>query len=109
VRHTDDVAAKRRTVLQACVARFGHHRGGFAAAHVAQLAITAAGLGRLPTAVEYADDWAIDERTAWRHRAEARAALGDDWETVVVQLAGRLGERRTPRAVLGLTAPALTA
>jgi hypothetical protein len=106
VGQTDDVAAKV-SVLEVCVARLGTHRGALAAANVAQWAIATAELGRVPTTVEYSDYWAINERSGWRHRARVHEGLGDQWPAVVEQLARRLGERRSPRAVMSLPAPAL--
>lgn len=95
------MARKPRTVLEACVAVKGVHRGAFAAAHIAQLAMQTRELGRIPSAVEYADWWAVDERTAWRHRAEARDVFGDAWEDVVLVLVAEMDRRsvRSPRGV----------
>ena len=98
------MARKPRTVLEACVAVKGVHRGAIAAAHVAQWAMTTEALGRLPTTVEYADWWAVDERTGWRHRAEAREVFGESWGEVVQLLADEMARRkvRSPRGVFGL-------
>lgn len=98
------MAERRVTVLHACVDRLGVHRGSLAAANVAQLAIATRELGHFPTAVEYADYWSIDERSAWRHRARARDGLGDDYQDVVVALARRT-TNSSPRAVMSLAVP----
>lgn len=98
------MAERRVTVLRACVERMGAHRGAIAAANVAQLVIATSELGHFPTAVEYADYWAIDERSAWRHRARARDGLGDEWQDVVSALARRTSSR-SPRAVISLPVP----
>jgi hypothetical protein len=88
------------TVQEYCVFRLGVHRGSLAAANVVQLALTTRDLGSFPTAVEYRDYWAISDRTAWRHRARAHTALGDEWVAVIEQLASRIGQERSQRAVL---------
>jgi hypothetical protein len=51
-------------------------------------------LGKFPTTLEYADDWAIDERSAWRHREKMRDALGDDWPEVVAHVAREVERRQ---------------
>jgi hypothetical protein len=89
------------TVLEVCVRRLGVHRGAVAAANVAQWALAADSLGHFPTTVEYAEWWAISERTAWRHRARCHSALGDDWQNVVESIAREIDER-SPRAVMKL-------
>lgn len=76
-----------RSVLEACVAARGVHKGAFTAARIAQYASTWAELGKFPTAEEYAASWSIDERTAWRHRAEFEQVFGDNWREVVDQVA----------------------
>lgn len=76
-----------RTVLEVCVERRGVHKGALAAANVVQHAIAQDALGHFPTGVEYSEYWSISDRSAWRHRARARAAFGDELETVVAQLA----------------------
>lgn len=95
----------RVTVLQACVSVLGVHKGALAAANVAQLVMTTAELGHFPTNDEYAEYWAVSERTGWLHRSRGRDVFGDDLEDVVAQLAKRIGDARTPRSVMGLTAP----
>lgn len=75
------------SVLRACVVRLGVHRGATAAARVVQIALAERDLGHFPTAVEYADYWAVSERTAWGHRAAARAGIGDELERVSSELA----------------------
>lgn len=65
----------RLTVQEVCVRRLGVHRGALAAARVAMMAIAANELGHFPSATEYAEYWAVDERTAWRHRAAAVAGV----------------------------------
>lgn len=106
LRQTDGVT-KRLTVLQVCVARLGAHKGGLAAANVAQLAMTTRELGHFPTGAEYSEYWAVSKRTAWYHRERCRAVFGDDLEAVVDQLARSIGDTRSPRAVMGLPAPRL--
>lgn len=93
------------TVLQACVARVGQTRGALAAAAVAQYAIAEYDLGKFPTAVEYADYWAISERTAFRHRARMERVFADDWRVVVSGVTEQIRRRdleRSPRTVMGL-------
>jgi hypothetical protein len=94
-----------RTVQEVCRAKLGVHRGALAAANVAQYAITTHELGRFPTAVEYADWWAISERTAWRHRERITDAFGDDWREVVEAVADEIGGRLAPRDVMNLPVP----
>lgn len=96
------MARKPRTVLEFCVLAHGVHRGAVAAAHTAQWIIATHDLGHFPTTVEYADYWAVDERTGWRHRAQIAAALGPDWMTAVQKLADGMGDSRSPRAVMKL-------
>ena len=98
------MARAPRTVLELATRRLGVHRGALAAAHIAQWAIVTAELGHVPTTVEYSEWWAVDERTGWRHRASCRDVLGDDWQTVVQQIAGVIAAKqaRSPRAVMGL-------
>jgi len=93
-----------RTILQLATRRLGQVKGGLAAAHIAQWVMVTAELGRVPTTVEYSEWWAVDERTGWRHRAECRAVLGDEWQSVVQQLADHVTQKqaRSPRAVMGL-------
>jgi hypothetical protein len=93
--------SKPMTVQRHCVAKLGVHRGAIAAARVAQWALATAELGQMPTTVEYAEWWALDERTGWRHRALVHQALGDDWQAVVEDLAAEIKRRqaRSPRAV----------
>jgi hypothetical protein len=96
------------TVLQACVRTLGVHRGAIAAAQVAQWALVTAELGRVPTTAEYAEYWAVIERTGWNHRANVRRVFGDDWQSVVEQLADEISRRRVrgPGKVVGLGVPA---
>jgi len=97
------VARKPRTVLEVCVAKQGIHKGALTAARVAQYAICAADIGHFPGAGTYADWWAIDERTAWRHRASIRDVFGDDLEAVVMALVAQMDKSsRSPRAVMAL-------
>lgn len=103
-----DGMAKRVTVLQVCVSKLGAHKGGLAAANVAQLAMARRELGHFPSGTEYADYWAVTERTAWYHRSRARAVFGDELENVVEQLAKSIGDTRSPRAVMAMPAPRLT-
>lgn len=99
--------AKRVTVLQVCVAKLGAHKGGLAAANVAQIAMARRELGHFPSGTEYADYWAVTERTAWYHRSRARSVFGDDLEAVVEQIAKVIGDTRSPRTVMGLPVPRL--
>jgi hypothetical protein len=101
------VARQPRTVLEVCVANLGVHRGAVAAANVAQLALTTSDLGHFPTAVEYAEYWAVIERTAFHHRRRAREGLGDEYQAVVLQLAAIITAKksRSPRAVMSLPVP----
>lgn len=89
------------SVHRHCVNKLGVHRGAIAAARVAQWSLVAAELGRVPTTVEYAEWWAIDERTGWRHRAAVQAALGDDWPPIIEHLAQAAAaqQARSPRAI----------
>jgi hypothetical protein len=99
---------KRGSILDYCVRSAGVHRGALVAAWVAQWAMTANDLGRFPTAVEYAEWWAVDERTAWRHRAGIRDVFGDV-EPIVMAVASGVDGRRSPRAVMGLPVPVVAA
>jgi hypothetical protein len=91
---------QRVSLLELCIASVGVHRGALAASYVVRYAMTMNRLdGRLPTAVEYAEDWVIAERSAWNHRAKMHAALGDDWPDIVEHIAKQmqlkqLGERK---------------
>lgn len=90
------------SVLHACIAVRGVHKGAFTAAHLAQYAMTQADLGKFPSAAAYARAWAIDERTAWRHRAEFEEVFGDHWREVVDQVAEQIktrGERSSRKLV----------
>lgn len=75
------------TVLDYCVAKHGLHRGAFTAAYACQHAICMVDIGHLPTHREYAEYWAVDERSSKNHRARVRDVFGDEWEAVVRQLA----------------------
>lgn len=88
--------ARRRSVsvLDLCIAGAGVHRGALAASYVARYAMTQTRLGKFPTAVEYADDWAMAERSAWHHRAAMTQALGDDWPTIVEWVADEISRRQ---------------
>ena len=100
---TDRVSVRRH-----CTAKLGVHRGAIAAARVAQWAMTTADLGHLPTTVEYADWWAMSERNAWRHRSLVHEAFGDDWATIVDDLAAEIVRRKvhSSRGVQALAVPA---
>jgi hypothetical protein len=98
------MARKPRTILEACTAARGIHRGAITAAHVAQWAMTTAELGYVPSTVEYSEWWGVDERTGWRHRAGIRDVFGEDWP-VVVERVGQEIKRRSERSrskVMGL-------
>ena len=82
------------------------HRGAIAASYVARYAMTMHRLGKFPTAVEYADDWAIDERAAWRHRARIREAIGEEWPAIVEHVAGQIGDRMNERTAMRVPSPA---
>lgn len=94
-------ATKSVSVHRYCVQKLGVHRGAIAAARVAQWAITTDELGHVPTTVEYAEWWSVDERTGWRHRALIQEALGGEWASIVTRIAVEAGRRRarSPRAV----------
>jgi hypothetical protein len=79
-------------------------RGGLTAATVAQWAIAAADLGHMPTTVEYADWWGVDERTGWRHRAAIREVFGDNWQAAIELIVAEVERRRlrSPRDVFKL-------
>ena len=96
--------ARPRTILQACTRVRGVHKGALTAAHVAQYAIATAELGEVPGTARYADYWAIDERTGWRHREGIREVFGDDWRAVVEQVAAEATKRQTtaPGRLLGV-------
>ncbi len=89
------------SVHRFCVKKFGVHRGAIAAARVAQWAMVTAELGRVPTTVEYAEWWYVDERTGWRHRALVHAAFGDEWPMTIEHIAAEASRKaaRSPRAV----------
>jgi len=92
---------KQPSLHRQIVARMGVHRGAIAAARVAQWAIATAELGHVPTTVEYAEWWSINERTGWRHRSLVHEALGDEWVAAVEMIAAEAERRavRSPRAV----------
>lgn len=99
------MARQARTVLEVCVARLGVHRGAVAAANVAQWAIATHELGHVPTTVEYAEYWAIAERSGWNHRARIRDALGEDWQPVVESIAAAAGKTQSRAAVMRAPLP----
>lgn len=101
-RSRSSVSRPPRTVLEACIAVRGIHRGAFTAARIAQYAMTWVELGHFPTAVEYASSWNVDERTAWRHRAEFEEVFGDRWREVVDQVADEVRRRgeKSPRSLI---------
>jgi hypothetical protein len=96
--------ARQPTILEQCVRRRGVHRGALTAAHVAQWAIATADLDRVPTGSEYAEFWAVSERTAWYHRAGMREVYGERWPELVEQVAQVIvkGGERSPRRVMSL-------
>jgi hypothetical protein len=98
--------AKPLSVRDYCIRAAGVHRGALTAARVAQWALAADDLGHFPTTVEYAEWWAVDERTAWRHRASIKDVFGDV-EPVVMAVAAEIAGRRSPRAVMKLPLPAV--
>jgi len=95
-----------KTVLDHCIASRGVHRGALTAAWVAQWARCAQELGRFPTTAQYADYWAIHERTGWRHREAIVDVFGEEFEPTVMYVAAaiadRLGQSHSPRAVMDL-------
>lgn len=97
------MATRTKTVSihRYCVQKLGAHRGAMAAARVAQWVIVTAELGLLPSTGKYAEWWAIDERTGWRHRAIVHEVFGDQWPLIVERLAAEASRRaaRSPRAV----------
>jgi hypothetical protein len=92
---------KTETVHRHCVRKLGVHKGALAAARISQYAMVVADFGRLPTNLEYAEWWAVDERTGWRHRALMVEALGEDWQPIVERVAAVIAAKklRSPRAV----------
>jgi hypothetical protein len=98
------MAKRQVSVLDCCVSKLGVHKGAVAAANVAQLAIATNELGHFPTALEYADYWAVDERSAWRHRARGRDVFGEDLQDVVELVAARI-QSRSYHAVMSLPVP----
>lgn len=105
------MAREPRTVLDICVARVGVHRGAVAAAAVAQYALTTVELGHVPTTDEYIAEWAISERTGWRHRERMTAVFGEAWPDVVAAVAAEVERRsvRLPARAMALVVPALAA
>lgn len=89
---------KPGTVLDHYTERYGVHKGAIAAAHMAQIAATVIEYGRDFTNEQYMELWAVSERTAWAHRAEAVEVYGDGWRDVGAELA-RLMEREHTRAL----------
>lgn len=90
--------------------RLGVHKGALAAANVAQWALATYDLGHVPTVVEYAEYWAIAERTGWLHGKRAADVFGkDEWRSVVEAVAAEITQRRSPRAVMALPLPASVA
>jgi hypothetical protein len=65
------------------VRKHGIHRGALTAAYVGQYAIAWSELGEFPTAVAYAEYWAISERTAFLHRSKIADVFGEKWPEVV--------------------------
>jgi len=94
------------TLLELCVGRAGGNvraswRGLKVCEYVIEWSIAAQALGKMPTTVEYAEWWAMSERSAWRHRAAIRELFpGEEFprlvEAVSVQMTARLaaGPRR---------------
>jgi hypothetical protein len=89
------VARAPRSIIEACVRKRGLHRGALTAAHVAQYALAMNDLGHFPTAVEYADYWAVSERTAFAHRAGIAEVFGRRWQDVVGRVAAAAEDRET--------------
>lgn len=87
-----------------CTRKLGIHRGALAVARVSQWAMVTAELGHVATTVEYAEWWAISERTGWYHRALIQEALGDQWPEIVTKFAEVIVARqvRSPRAAMKL-------
>lgn len=97
--------AEKQKLIKLFVRRYGVHRGGVYCAQFLQLALTARRLGRVPTAVEYADDWAISERSAWYHREHARGVFGERWEEAVLEVAGLLEEAMSRKQAREVVVP----
>jgi hypothetical protein len=93
------------------VAALGVHKGALACAHLIQWAMTTAELGEVPTVEQYAESWAVTERTGWRHAAELRAVFGEDWRAAVEDLSHKVTTHgvRTPRAGMELPLPSTLA
>lgn len=85
------------TLLQACTRAHGQTKGAVVAAWAIQWALTAQRLGRFPSTAEYADDWVISDRNAWRHRAAIKKALGPEYVDVLLSLARSLDARKSRR------------
>jgi hypothetical protein len=94
------------SILQLSTATLGVHRGAFAAAHIVQWIIATNELGHVPSGREYGEFWAVDDRTSWRHAADAKAVLGDDWRKLVETFSTRVdeiaGRSRSPRKLMAL-------
>ena len=100
------MAVRQVSILELCVSRVGVHRGALAASYVARYAMTQQRLGKFPTALEYADDWAIIGRAAWDHRRRMQEALGDDWPAVVECVAREIDRRQVGlKAAMQLRVP----
>jgi hypothetical protein len=88
------VARKAQTILQACVQVRGVHAGALTAAHVAQVAMTTAELGQVPSGNVYAEYWAVNPRTAFKQWEGIAEVFGPDWRVVVEQVAREINARR---------------
>lgn len=91
------MARRPRSILEACVAVRGVHAGALTAAHIAQVAMTTAELGRVPSGNEYADYWAVSARTSFKQWEGIAEVFGPDWRDVVVKIADEINEKRERR------------
>lgn len=104
------MARRPRSILEACVAVRGVHAGALTAAHVAQVAMTTAELGRVPSGREYAEFWAVSERTSFKQWEGIAEVFGPDWREVVEKVAAQIAEKRERRLrrVTGFALPPRT-
>lgn len=91
-------SGKPLTVLEACVLVRGVHAGALTAKDVALAAMLTVKLGgRFPTAPEYADYWAVSERTAFKQWSGIAEVFGPDWRELVIKLAGEIEAKQEQR------------
>jgi hypothetical protein len=92
-------------VLEACVRRYGLHKGAVRAADVGKWVIATQALGQVPTVEAYCEWWAVTERTGWRHAATCRELFGDEWRGVVLVLAAKAEDRLSVKRALSVGLP----